>query len=193
MDYTQANALERQVFAQLNLPKWIDIKTLEGAVTRIDTFDISLDKVRGSDVSKLRGCSGLPAHPSTDYLLVRYARALNFTIAGSSVFISAKNAQDMCLLLDVCSGGGCSGQGGVAFLLSLPQSVLDSFKALPAYGEMAASGLTLQSLRLGVGGLLEAFPDGAPVFWNGFKDFKYSGATEYNFYLGGTIELLASS
>jgi hypothetical protein len=193
LDYTQANALERMVFQKLNLPKWLDIKTIDAPVTRIDTYDISVSRVRGSDVPSLRGCSRLPANRNVDYLLVRYARELNFTLAGESVVISSKNAQDMCLLLDICSSGGCGSKGGFAFLLGLPSSVLNSFKTIPAYGKLAAQGLTIDSLRLGVGGLLEAFPDGAPVFWNGYKDFKYSGSTQYNFYLGGTVVMSTGS
>ena len=187
-----ANSLMRAIFYKLNLPKWLNITALETPVLKLDTSDISATRVLGADVHKYRGCAGLPAHASTNYLLFRYARPINITLAGVSVTITAKNAQDMCLLLDVC-GAGCSGQGGVAFLIALPESVLSSFNTLPSLAQLAAQGVTIRSVRFGLGGLLDAFPGNAPVFWNGFKNFKYSGSTNYNLYFGGSMKIASAS
>ncbi len=187
-----ANSLMRAIFAKLNLPKWLNITALETPVVKLDTSDISATRVLGADVSKYRGCAGLPAHASTYYLLFRYARPITITVAGVSITITAKSAQDMCLLLDIC-GKGCSGQDGVAFLFALPESVLSSFAALPAMAQLASQGVTVRSLRFGLGGLLDAFPGRPPVFWNGFNNFVYSGPTDYNLYFGGSMALASAS
>ena len=187
-----ANSLMRAIFYKLNLPKWLNITALEVPVGKLDTSDISATRVLGADVENYRGCFGLPTHASTNYLLFRYARPINVTIAGVSIVISVKSASDTCFLLDVC-GKGCSGLGGVAFLVAFPESVLASLNTLPAFASLAAQGITLRSVRFGLGGLLEAFPDGAPTFWNGFKDFKFSGSTEYNMYFGGSIKMSSAS
>jgi hypothetical protein len=192
LDYTMANALLRDVFSKLNYPQWLSITAPDSPVTKIENSDIAVTRVRGADVSGLPGCGGLPVNPSTNYLLVRYGRPMTFSIAGVSVTISATKADDMCLLLDPCLQG-CPGNGGVAFFLGLPDGVLSAFDTIPAISRARAAGLDIKSARLSVGGTFAAYPNGNPEFWNGMQVFTFSGETDYNFYVGGTLNLASSS
>lgn len=111
--------------------------------------------IDGADVDGIRGCKGLPATPGVTYTLLKYNRAIRLTLSGAPVVIPADAMDDVCLLLDVCSGGGCSGSGGVAFLLSVPQSAIAPLAGAALISNLKANDLHIDALRLGVGGHLE--------------------------------------
>lgn len=69
--------------------------------------------------------------------------------------LPADAVNDICLLLDVCSGGGCSDFGGAAFMLSVPDSVIEALSGDGLLQGLKASGLTINAAQLALGGRLE--------------------------------------
>lgn len=189
IDYSQANAMARAIFANLGVPKWLDLSTVDAPVVSINTDDLYITAVRGKDVNKHPGCVGVPVTNDADYFLFRYRRALRVRLDGAEVVLPASVSDDMCFLLDMCSSGGCSGYGGIAFRMQLPASVFGALSALPAFAELKAAGISIQAFTFGFGGAMEAFPSGSkPNFWNGDQQFVPKG-TNYNFYLGGKADI----
>lgn len=186
LDYARAGSIGRAILSILDLPKWIDMSHVDVPTSTISASDLIVSVVRGDEID-FQGCDGLPAVSNTLYTLVRYNRAISVTLGGTSIEIPAETVSGTCLLLDICSDGGCSGSGGVAFLLAFPEPFLEALKELPFLKSLAASGLSIASTRIGLGGKLDAFPSGAAHFWNGAQEFEHCFKTENNFYIGGAV------
>jgi len=89
------------------------------------------------------------------YTLLKYNRAIKVSLSGAPVVLPADAVNDICLLLDVCSSGGCSGGGGVAFMLSLPGSIIEPLAGDGLLQGFKANGLTIDAARIALGGQLE--------------------------------------
>jgi hypothetical protein len=187
LDYTVASSLVLSALPEIDLPKWMKIENIEQPAYSYSVDDFAMQLVDGKDVEDTKGCSGLPANKGTVYTLLRFKKAVAVTVGGVTVMLPAEAASSACLLLDVCTNGGCAGAGGVAFMLQLPSEVTSQLKDLPMLKSMAASGLTLEAFRLGVGGAMQAFPEGRPTFWNGDEMFTHCSNTAYNFFVGGKV------
>lgn len=184
------NSLERAVLSQLSLPKWFNLTFAgDAASLSLTPDDLMLSIVDGKDARDIAGCEGLPAVEGTDYTVIRVHRELRLRLGGAAVLLSPDETSKICFLLDVCSGGGCSGAGGVAFMVGLPLSIMPSLSQASLLQRLASSGLTVESTRLAVGGKLKVYQYRRPTFWNGDETFEYCYETTNNFYLGGMFRV----
>ena len=213
LDFVSSGAIGRGIMKHLSLPKWFRLHDagLPAANFNFDSF--SPQVVLGKDAGKkYPACEGLPVNADTEYTIFRYNRPITVGVGGAPVMFDASSFGSICLLLDICTSGGCSGTGGVSFMVGVAGDLLETItESVPALQQLAESGLSMKSGRVAVGGLLEAFKDSdSPwwletaemvadivfagrakdryAFWNGDELFEHGERTEYNFYIGGTIE-----
>ena len=189
LDYLSTGALGKSLFEALGVPNWINLQDAGIPVASYSNKDLAVSMVDGADLPGVRGCAGLPAKAGTTYTLLQYQRSLKFTLQGVSVVLTPETTKQVCIVLDMCTQGGCSGKGGVAFMLGIPEDMWKELYVLPVFQQLAQKGLAIQGARMGLGGEYEPFGGESPQFWNGDETFVHSDAVNMksNFFVGGAV------
>ena len=144
LDYLSTGSLGKAILSQLSVPKWINLQDAGLPTAKYSNKDLSVKMVKGSDLHGIKGCHGLPTEKDITYTLLQYKRAIKLDLQGVPVILQPDTTEQICVLLDMCTGGGCSRSGGVSFLIGVPESVWSAIAAHPLIQQFSQQGISFQ-------------------------------------------------